>query len=401
MLNKEKIMGGILLVSGTAIGAGMLALPVSTAANGFFPTSIAFLVCWFFMVLSALLLLEVNLRFPGEKDLLSMIGSTLGRVAQLAALIIYLLLLYALLAAYLQGISAWLMTILQGYYPSLSPLSALMMLGIGFGAVIFCGTRVIDYINRYLVFGLIIAYCVLVTYTLPQVDHAKLMVGSMQGLSGSFSLITTAFGFSIVLPSLINYLHRDAKALRYTVIIGSMIPLMIYLLWEWITLGTIPLTGPYGFAALLSQQDNGTGVAFALEQIVGNAWITYSSRWFSMFAIVTSLLGVSLALFHFLADAVGIEAKGVLRRLLLLVFTYVPPVLMITLYPTGFVQILSVAGIFVSILLGIVPAIMAWCTRRNRTAGKAPYQVWGGNGVLIMVILFFSYIASVEIANCL
>ena len=33
----NRLIGGILLVAGTAIGAGMLALPVSTSFGGFIP----------------------------------------------------------------------------------------------------------------------------------------------------------------------------------------------------------------------------------------------------------------------------------------------------------------------------------------------------------------------------
>lgn len=34
----HRLIGGILLVSGTAIGAGMLAIPVVSAPGGFFPS---------------------------------------------------------------------------------------------------------------------------------------------------------------------------------------------------------------------------------------------------------------------------------------------------------------------------------------------------------------------------
>lgn len=100
MINKDKVFGGILLASGTAIGAGMLALPLSTANSGFIPSGFAFLVCWFFMTVAALLLLEVNLRFSGDKDLISMTYAIFGRFGKMIAWIVYLLFLYALIVAY-------------------------------------------------------------------------------------------------------------------------------------------------------------------------------------------------------------------------------------------------------------------------------------------------------------
>ena len=47
----RRILGAALLITGTSVGAGMLALPVVTAAGGFFPALTTFLLCWFVMFL--------------------------------------------------------------------------------------------------------------------------------------------------------------------------------------------------------------------------------------------------------------------------------------------------------------------------------------------------------------
>ncbi len=52
----SKVMGGILLASGTSIGGGVLALPTSTIEGGFLFTAITFCLCWFFMTIGALLM---------------------------------------------------------------------------------------------------------------------------------------------------------------------------------------------------------------------------------------------------------------------------------------------------------------------------------------------------------
>ena len=60
LLRKEMFSGGILLVAGCCIGAGMLGLPVLSAQAGFAPSILMFFVCWLFMARTGLLLLEVN-----------------------------------------------------------------------------------------------------------------------------------------------------------------------------------------------------------------------------------------------------------------------------------------------------------------------------------------------------
>lgn len=412
----SKLLGGILLVSGTAIGAGMLALPISTAQNGFFPSLFAFLFCWAFMTIAALLLLEINLKIKGEKDIISMADATIGVVGKTIAWVSYLLLLYSLISAYLKGGSAWLVKLLADHQINLGVEWAIVFLIIIYSIIVSYGTAITEKINRVLMIGLIIAYFILMFCALPSVEVDKVTTGNLNHLSSTFPLILTAFGFSVVLPSLTNYLERNVKALRKVVILGSLLPLFIYLLWELIALGIIPLAATtansVSLELLSARHDDGTGVAIALEHIVGNPWITISSQWFAIFAILTSLLGVSLALFHFLADGLKIRHhQSIHKRLLLSVLTYLPPFLVLLLYPTSFARILSFAGIFVAVLMGILPIIMVWCSRNKSLAEVlgaekqklqvSHYQVFGGRWTLILSLCFFVYIIYLEMINCL
>jgi len=402
MINKDKVFGGILLASGTAIGAGMLALPLSTANSGFIPSGFAFLVCWFFMTVAALLLLEVNLRFSGDKDLISMTYAIFGRFGKMIAWIVYLLFLYALIVAYLTGSSAWVLNALEKFHLNISSNIVVMSLIFVFGLIISYGTVVVENINRYLMSGLVLTYILLIVSASPSVETAKLGVMDFTDVQLTLPLIITAFGFAPIIPSLTHYLNRDILALRYVVMLGSFIPLVIYLLWEWVALGIIPLTGVNSFETLIQHHDDGTGVAVALEHITGNAWITQSSRWFTLCAIFTSLLGVSLALLHFLADGLGLQKKTRLHRFFLLGCVYLPPLLIVLFYPSGFSHVLSLAGILAALLFGIFPACMVWCTRYSRNKKfERGYQVFGGKLMLVTVIIFFCYIVYVEITNCI
>ena len=61
------ILGGTMIVAGTAIGAGMLALPMISAGMWFYWSVGLLLVSWFCMFRSSQAILEVNLHFePGD-----------------------------------------------------------------------------------------------------------------------------------------------------------------------------------------------------------------------------------------------------------------------------------------------------------------------------------------------
>ncbi len=98
-----KILGSIAIVAGTAIGAGMLALPLATAAMGLLPALLLMLVIWGISAYTSLLMLEVNLRSGVGDNLHAITGKALGKTGQLIQSAAFLSLLFALTAAYLTG----------------------------------------------------------------------------------------------------------------------------------------------------------------------------------------------------------------------------------------------------------------------------------------------------------
>ena len=147
-----KLIGGILLIVGTSIGAGILALPVTTSEAGFISSSILLFLCWVLMTFSALLILEVNLWLPENSHMISMAKKTLGLPGQIVAWLTYLGLLYALLAVYMSGGTDVLNSLLglvgiptQNWFDTL-------LFTVVLGSVVYLGTRTIDYVNRGLMF---------------------------------------------------------------------------------------------------------------------------------------------------------------------------------------------------------------------------------------------------------
>ena len=102
------LLGAVALITGTSVGAGILALPGISAPAGFIPATSIMVGCWGFLVGEALLLAEVNVELlksvVGEQnrasDVLSlrtMAQKTLGATGGAAATLAYVFLTYALL----------------------------------------------------------------------------------------------------------------------------------------------------------------------------------------------------------------------------------------------------------------------------------------------------------------
>jgi len=396
MSTPNKLFGGILLIAGTTIGAGMLALPVVTGFAGFYPSVLLFLLFWVFMTFTAFLMLEVALWMPPHTNLVTMARNTLGHWGEVTSWLVFLFLLYSLTTAYLAGGGPLFNELIQSISGYTTPewVGALPLLFI-FGFFVYKGTRSVDYVNRLLMAGLVITYVLLVVFLTPHVNAKLLDHIAWAHLILATSIVATSFGFHIIIPSLVSYFDRDVPTLRRAILIGSAIPLVIYIMWEFLTLGIIPLEGPHGISEGYAQGANG---AHLLTVLLGNSAIAQVARFFSLFAIITSFLGVSLSLSDFLADGFKIE-KTRQGRLLLYVLTFLPPFL-ITLYdPRAFLSALEYAGAFgVMILLGLLPALMVW---RGRYTLHFPstFKAPGGKIALIGVVLFSLSIIALEIFN--
>ncbi|MCB1135934.1 MAG: tyrosine transporter, partial [Chlamydiia bacterium] len=142
--------------------------------------------------------------------------------------------------------------------------------------------------------------------------------------------------------------------------------------------------------------ESGLGRAFAegmpatefLRQAIGSSLVSTIAEYFAFFALVTSFLGMTLGLFDFLSDGLGIKERGwgiIALGLIIIVPTYYFAVN----YARVFIVAMSTSGSYGdAILNGIMPVMMVWIGRYSRKLGGVPL-VPGGRPVLIAIVLFY------------
>lgn len=398
MLN-SKLIGGILLIVGTSIGGGMLALPVSTAEVGFTNSLVFLFFCWLVMTAGALLVLEVNLRLPPGSSMISMAKATLGVPGQIIAWITYLFLFYTLLAAYISGGSDVFNALLHKANLNLPTWLTSIVFTALFSLVVYKGIRSVDYVNRGLMFGKLGVYVVLVAVISPQVSPTGLVGGSARAITGTLMVLITSFGFASIVPSLRDYFEDDIPTLRRVILFGSLIPLFCYILWDAVIMGVVAREGDNGLIALMSSEHATSGLTEALHQSVNNQWISGFFGFFTSICMVTAFLGVSLGLFDFLADGLKLKKSGNQRQYTL-ALTFLPPLAIVLFKPGIYLHALSYAGICCVILLLLLPTVMAWQGRKTCVLAPAEsHMVPGGNpslgligftaiGLLIVAIMY-------------
>ena len=395
-MKKPKLLGGILLIVGTSIGGGMLALPVSTSPAGFTNSIFFLILCWFIMTIGALLVLEVNIRLPLGSNMVSMAKSTLGVPGQIIAWITYLLLLYTLLSGYISGGGDVLHGLLQHLDLNLPDWLASILFTSLFSLVVYSGIQTVDYVNRGLMFGKLGVYALLVFIISPHIHFEALNAGSAKAITGSLMILITSFGFASIVPSMREYFNDDIVALRKVILFGSLIPLTCYIIWNAVIMGVVAREGQHGLIALNSTQHMTSELTRALSVSVQSHWITGFFDFFSSICMITAFLGVSIGLFDFLADGFKIKKTG-LQGKSILALTFLPPLAIVLFNPGIYLHALSYAGICCVILLLLLPAIMSWRGRLAEVSTDSIILVPGGYTVLSLIILIALYLLTLAL----
>ncbi|WKC41109.1 aromatic amino acid transport family protein [Shewanella algae] len=380
-MKNNKTFGSMLIIAGTTIGAGMLALPLASAGLGFGVASILMLLLWGLMSYTALLMLEVHQHAPAHATLHTLAHKLLGRKGQLLASLAMMFLLYALCAAYIAGGGAQLNDKLVRYADlALPPQVGAIGFALLIALVVAIGTHSVDMINRVLFALKIIALVIMLALLLPHAQGGYLLeLPLQQGLViSALPVIFTSFGFHGSIPSVVRYVGLDIKALKKIMIVGSALPLLVYLLWQ------LASQGALSQSELMASKElpkfiNGLG------QLLHNPMIGQTVSIFADLALATSFLGVSLGLFDFMGDILRRnDSAG--HRLQTAAITFLPPLGFALFYPQGFMAALGYASIALVILAVFLPVAMVW-KQRSQPMSEGSYRVGGGKAALMLAAL--------------
>ncbi|MGR3808311.1 aromatic amino acid transport family protein [Pasteurella testudinis] len=381
---KNKTLGSTLLVAGTTIGAGMLAMPITSASMGFTFTVSLLLILWLLLSFSALLFIEVYQTAYIDAGLASLAEQYFGRWGRILSTFSLLIFMYAILSAYVTGGGSLISGLLPLVGDSVTTTQiSIILFTVVLGVFIIIGTSSVDAVNRLFFFSKIAVFLFVLFMMLPRVSVDNLMAMPINNalVLSAAPVFFTSFGFHVVIPSIVKYLEGDIKRLKIAVMVGTGIPLIAYLLWQLSTHGVLSQSQ---FLQILQQDPTLNGLVNATREITGSQLLSEAVRGFSSLALITSFLGVSLSLFDCLKDLLN-RVKVRSNRVSLGVLTFLPPLVFALFYPEGFIMALGYAGIMFAFYGLVLPVGLAWKARR--LSPNLPYRVWGGNLALLIALL--------------
>ena len=399
----NKTLGTTLLVSGTMIGAGMLAMPLTSAGIGFTFTVVLLISLWLLLTYSALLFVEVYQTTESDSGIGTLSALYFGNAGRFVSTTVMFVFLYALLAAYISGGGEILMKATQstgllgqeGVIANTSPEMTLkIFIGIFtvfFGSFVIISTKVVDGFNRLLFFVMLAALVVVMFVMFPKASVQNLMAMPLDNalIISAAPIFFTSYGFHGSIPSLVKYMEGDVRGLRIAIVAGSAITLVGYILWQLSTHGVLSQSE---FTQILKEKPTLYGLIEACRRITGSEIIASAVQLFSALALVTSFLGVALGLFDCTEDMLrkGLHINA--GRLLLGAITFLPPVLFAYFYP-DFIAALSYAGQMFAFFAVVLPVGLVWKARRRYP--NLPYRVAGGDIALIIALVIGIVVACI------
>ena len=388
----NKTVGSTLLVAGTMIGAGMLAMPLTSAGIGFGFTLVLLLGLWALLTFSALLFVELYQTAESDAGIGTLAEQYFGKAGRIIATAVLIIFLYALIAAYVSGGGSLLKDLLP---ESFGDKVSILLFTVIFGSFIVIGTHSVDKINRVLFFVMLAAFAVVLSLMLPEIKFDNLMATPIDNalIISASPVFFTAFGFHGSIPSLNKYLDGNVKALRISILVGSAITLCAYILWQMSTHGLLTQNE---FLQILKEDATLNGLVKATLAITGSNIIAGAVKLFSTLALVTSFLGVGLGLLECIEDLLKRSFNISSGRISLGLMTFIPPLVFALFYPEGFILALGYAGQMFAFYAVVLPVSLVWKARRAHT--NLPYKVWGGNLTLIIVLVLGVIITSIPFA---
>ncbi|KAH9768273.1 hypothetical protein KPL71_011552 [Citrus sinensis] len=404
---KGTIAGAVALIIGTSIGSGILALPQKASPAGIFPSSLSLIVCWGFLLIEALILIEINVSLrrgkrKGEEEnefevisIRTMAQETLGDWGGTLATVFYVFLGYTSIIAYCSKsgeILYHLLNIPESVSGFLFTTVFTLLISIG-------GTRATDQFNQWLtasMIGLLVA-----------IEVIAVVFGGWSGLDGSgnwgkvpatIPVIIFSLVYHDLAPVLCAYLGGDLPRLRASVLLGSLIPLLSLLVWDAISLG------------LSAQADQ---VVDPVELLMRVRWsgVSVMVEAFSLMAVGTSLIGTLLGFSEFFKEQLkslswnssptktskeSTEFFGLRNwwgrnkiSFTAMAMVVAPSLFISTTVPDAFSAATDIAGGYcMTVLYGVLPPAMAWAVHNQESKDSDRNELSRAKPVVFAVGIF-------------
>ncbi|EOU1316035.1 aromatic amino acid transporter [Klebsiella quasipneumoniae] len=386
------LTSGTMLVIATVVGGGMFSLPIAMAGVWFPGASVILLAVAIMMLLTGLMLVEVNLHYGAGTSFNTFTQDLLGRKWNLVVGIAFGFVLYILTYAYISGSSAVMaQTVFKYSGFRLSASISVIIVSMLVGAIAWYSSLLVGRITTILIIGKFVAFFATFSGLVGHIEVAKLVDSVAFALPNAqyapYILMTLpfciiSFGFHGNVPSLVKlYGTGGIHYITRSIIIGTLFAVLLYVFWLAVTMGNISRAE---FPPIIAKGGNIDVFVEAISGLFSSRYMDLILTFFGNFAVASSLLAATLGLFDYIADLFHFPDDGI-GRLKTALVTYFPPAAVCAFFPNGFVHAIGYAGLAFTIWSVILPPFLVKAARRRFASAR--YTAPCSNVILNLVIV--------------
>ena len=350
---------------GCVIGAGIFGIPYVIAQAGFAIGLLQIILLGIVILFLHLLIGEVCLRTKGIHMLTGYAEKYLGKPGKILLTFSMSFIIIGALIAYTIGVGEALTAIFSG--PSM--LYSLLFFAL-MAVLIFFGLRVIKGSEVFFSVIMLVLVIILMAFAISHMSISNLTPLSLEKLKWflPYGVILFAFAGSTAIPEMKEEIRKNKKQLKKTIIIGSLIPLILYAIFAFVV---VSITG----------METTEVATIGLGEKIG-PYMVLLGNFFAIFAMATSFLVLGLALEWMLHYDYHI------KRMVAWLLTCAVPLLLFLGGVRRFITTIGVAGAVSGGIEGIVIVLMA---RRAKKLGerKPEYSVKLPWFIMILLIMLF------------
>ena len=364
MVNSRKMIFSMsMLLAGTALGAGILGLPMETGLAGFFPGLLAMIFCWMTLLCTGWIFIKklTAAKYPID-DFVDLYKNEFGTWSIWLSAFGYFITFYGIITAYLYGISETFIAIFPVLHeiPYISKILIVVFFVLLTSVVLF-GVKVYAKCNTFFSICLFSAFAAMVLLILFHINPENLEHVNMEILPYTLPILFTSFCFHPVIPIVCNHVKEmkmKTSSLKWILFFGTFLVFIVILFWTFVVSGVVPVYSEHGMSITLANKLN-LPATIPLAKVLKTKAVSAIALLFTFFAIVTSYIGSGAGFMSFVKNFTG-HYYSKRNMVTDVIFTFALPFVVALIYPNIFLKMLGVVGgVGIIIIYGFMPAFLA------------------------------------------
>jgi len=372
---KHKLWMASATLMGTVIGAGVLGIPYVVAQSGLFLGIVNIVVIGIALLILHLCLGEITLRTKKIHQLTGYIEQYSGKTGKYFMIFSMTVGIYGALIAYIIGEGEILKTIFGG-----NALIYSLLFFILASFIIYRGIKTTGRTDMILIALMVLAIITIGILSYNNIEPSNLTQLNWKNIFIPYGVVLFAFVGTAAIPELREELDKNKKQLKKAIIIGSIAPIIIYIIFAIIVVGIVGLNQ----FEMLAPNERIATIALG---IFADRYLLIAANIFAAMAMFTSFIGLGLALKQMYEYDLHFSKK------ISYGLTLFPPMLIAVTGLTQFIRVLDFSGAVAGGVDGILIMLAYW-TAKKQGNRKPEYSLnIGKTTTAILIIIFAAGIA--------